>query len=186
MKLLIASDIHGLAEYCEKLTEVFEREQPERLLLLGDVLTGGPHAQTPVGPQALRTAELLNGIGDKVLCVYGNCDGTVDQPLLNFPLMEDYRSIYLEKADATVYATHGHRRGPNNVPPSLLPGDILLCGHTHVPAWQKLPGGVWYFNPGSVSLPRGGSPHSYMLMTDTEALWCDLLNGSCYHSRSLV
>lgn len=42
MKLLIASDIHGSAYWCEKLLALHRREQPERLLLLGDVLYHGP------------------------------------------------------------------------------------------------------------------------------------------------
>ena len=38
MKLLIASDIHGSAYYCEKLIEAYKNEKADRLLLLGDIL----------------------------------------------------------------------------------------------------------------------------------------------------
>ena len=34
-KLMIASDIHGSAYYCRKMLEAFDREQADRLLLLG-------------------------------------------------------------------------------------------------------------------------------------------------------
>ena len=37
MKLMIASDIHGSAHYCEKLLEAYKKEGAERLLLLGDL-----------------------------------------------------------------------------------------------------------------------------------------------------
>ena len=42
MKLMIASDIHGSAYYCEKMVEAYKREQADRLLLLGDILYHGP------------------------------------------------------------------------------------------------------------------------------------------------
>ena len=184
MKLMIASDIHGSALYCEKLVEAFKREQPNRLLLLGDILYHGPRNALPEDYECMKTAELLNGIKDSILCVRGNCDAEVDQMVLDFPIMEDYRTFYFEKTDTTVYATHGHHYGPNNVPPGLHAGDILLCGHTHIPAWLPLPGGIWYFNPGSTSIPKGGSAHSYMMVTDNEALWIDF-EGSCYYHRRL-
>lgn len=37
IKLMIASDIHGSAYYCKKMLEAFDREQADRLLLLGDI-----------------------------------------------------------------------------------------------------------------------------------------------------
>ena len=42
MKLLIASDLHGSAHYCEKLLARIEAEQPDKILLLGDLLYHGP------------------------------------------------------------------------------------------------------------------------------------------------
>ena len=42
MKLMIASDIHGSAYYCRKMLAAYEREQADRLLLLGDILYHGP------------------------------------------------------------------------------------------------------------------------------------------------
>ena len=38
--------------------------------------------------------------------------------------------------------------------PPLAPGDILLHGHTHVPAWTDFGQGNLYLNPGSVSIPK--------------------------------
>ena len=42
-------------------------------------------------------------------------------------------------------------------------GDILLNGHTHVPAFCDK-GDFFYMNPGSVSIPKEGSHHQYILM----------------------
>ena len=49
MKWMIASDIHGSEYYCEKLLEAYERENAERLLLLGDILYHGPRNALPKG-----------------------------------------------------------------------------------------------------------------------------------------
>ena len=38
MKLMIASDLHGSAYFVKKLIERVEAEQPDKLLLLGDLL----------------------------------------------------------------------------------------------------------------------------------------------------
>ena len=35
MKLMIASDIHGSAFYCEQMIEAYKREGADKLLLLG-------------------------------------------------------------------------------------------------------------------------------------------------------
>ena len=42
MKLMIASDIHGSAYYCRKMLAAYEREQADRLLLLGTSSTMAP------------------------------------------------------------------------------------------------------------------------------------------------
>ena len=47
MKLLIASDIHGSAEYCRKLIKAAEREEATKVLLLGDILYHGPRNDLP-------------------------------------------------------------------------------------------------------------------------------------------
>ncbi len=183
MKILVASDLHGSALYTNMLFAFFEQERPDSLLLLGDLLYHGPRNALPEDYETMKTADLLNRYKDSILCVQGNCDAEVDQCVLDFPIFESYRS--LEIGSTRVYATHGHKYGPHNVPPMLGAGDILLCGHTHVPAWDRLPYGVRYFNPGSVSIPKGGSCHSCMILTDEEALWIDLTGGNLYHSERI-
>ena len=47
MKWMIASDLHGSAYYTRLLLEAMDREQPDRLLLLGDLLYHGPGTICP-------------------------------------------------------------------------------------------------------------------------------------------
>lgn len=180
MKLLIASDLHGSAHYCEKLLERIEAEQPDKILLLGDLLYHGPRNDLPQGYAPKEVIAQLSGVKDKVFCVRGNCEAEVDQMVLPFPVLADY--CLLEQKGRVIFATHGHHYNLEN-PPLLQPGDVLLHGHTHIPAKDNSLG-FWYLNPGSVSIPKENSPHSYMTLEDGQFLWKDL-DGAVYDSLAL-
>lgn len=180
MKWMIASDIHGSAAYCEKLLAAFGREQADRLLLLGDLLYHGPRNDWPQGYAPKEVIAQLSGVKDKVFCVRGNCEAEVDQMVLPFPVLADY--CLLEQKGRVIFATHGHHYNLEN-PPLLQPGDVLLHGHTHIPAKDNSLG-FWYLNPGSVSIPKENSPHSYMTLEDGQFLWKDL-DGAVYDSLAL-
>ena len=180
MKWMIASDIHGSAACCEKLLAAFGREQADRLLLLGDLLYHGPRNDLPQGYAPKEVIAQLSGVKDKVFCVRGNCEAEVDQMVLPFPVLAD--CCLLEQKGRVIFATHGHHYHLEN-PPLLQPGDVLLHGHTHIPAKDNSLG-FWYLNPGSVSIPKENSPHSYMTLEDGQFLWKDL-DGAVYDSLAL-
>ena len=180
MKLMIASDIHGSAYYCKELLSAFERENADKLLLLGDILYHGPRNDLPLEYAPKEVIAMLNGIKGKLLCVRGNCDTEVDQMVLDFPVLADYCVLWTE--DRMIYATHGHVYNEDKLPP-LQAGDILLHGHTHVPKCTQHENYL-YINPGSVSIPKEGSPHSYMILENGLLLWKDL-NGNPYMEHRL-
>ena len=163
MKLMFASDIHGSAYYAERLRESYFQEKADKLILLGDLLYHGPRNDLPKEYAPKRVIEILNGMKSELLCVRGNCDTEVDQMVLEFPILADYAILYLD--GKMVYMTHGHHQNPQN-PPMLKDGDILMNGHTHVSAQEWIQtdfGGFTYLNPGSVSIPKNGTGHSYMI-----------------------
>lgn len=180
MKYMIASDIHGSAYFCRQMLEAFQREQADRLILLGDLLYHGPRNDLPKEYAPKEVIAMLNEQKDAVLCVRGNCDTEVDQMVLEFPILAEY--CLLDVDGQVIYATHGHKQNPQN-PPMLKAGDILLNGHTHVPKreiFQTERGTqCLYMNPGSVSIPKEGSAHSYMILEDGLFEWKDL-DGRCY------
>ena len=178
MKIMIASDIHGSAYYCKKMIETFENEKASRLLLLGDILYHGPRNDLPKDYAPKEVIAMLNPLKDKIFCVRGNCDTEVDQMVLNFPVLADYSIIPLE--DRLIYATHGHIYNEQNLPP-ICKGDILLNGHTHVPKCTVHEDYI-YMNPGSVSIPKENSAHSYMILEDGKFLWKNLENRETYNS----
>lgn len=63
MKLMIASDLHGSAFYCRQLLAAMEREQPDKLLLLGDILYHGPRNDLPEGYAPKEVIAMLNPCG---------------------------------------------------------------------------------------------------------------------------
>ena len=180
MKLLIASDIHGSARFCRDLLAAWDREQPDRVLLLGDLLYHGPRNDLPEQYAPKEVLALLNARKQDLLCVRGNCDTEVDQMVLDFPILADYALLLWE--GLRLYATHGHVYNASSLPP-LQPGDILVHGHTHIPAWDQVEG-RWILNPGSVSIPKENTPHSYMVLEGGVFLWKSL-GGEIYHSLSL-
>ena len=155
MKLMIASDIHGSAYYCLEMLDAMKKECPDRLLLLGDILYHGPRNDLPLEYEPKKVIKMLNEVKEKLFCVRGNCDTEVDQMVLDFPIMADYAVIPC--GNRIIYATHGHH---HNV-------------MTPIP-----------INPGSVSIPKENSAHSYMILEDGLAKWKNLY-GEVYHELML-
>ena len=102
--------------------------------------------------------------------------------VLEFPVLADY--CVLPAGETLIYATHGHIYNLKNLPP-LAERDILLHGHTHVPAWTEFGQGNVYLNPGSLSIPKENSPHSYMTLEDGVFYWKNVDTGEIYHTRVL-
>lgn len=159
MKLLIASDLHGSAYYCQKLLERVEAEQPDKILLLGDLLYHGPRNDLPRGYAPKEVIPMLNSLKEKIIAVRGNCDAEVDQMVLEFPMMADYTTLWLGKGKS-LFATHGHLFSPEQRA-ALPPHSAFVFGHIHEKHahWQ---GDTLILNPGSVALPKDGS-NSYMM-----------------------
>lgn len=178
MKYFIASDIHGSAYYCEKMLEAFKKENADKLILLGDIMYHGPRNNLPKDYAPKQVGSMFNAIKNKLLCVRGNCDSEVDQMVLDFPIMADYGILSVNGRG--IYFTHGHNHNLDKLPP-LSDGDILLHGHTHIPAWQGFGNNNLYLNPGSVSLPKENTPHGYMTIDENKINWKNL-DGEIYHT----
>ena len=180
MKLMIASDLHGSAYYCKKLVEAYSKESPNKLLLLGDLLYHGPRNDLPLEYAPKQVIEMLNPLAANLLCVRGNCEAEVDQMVLKVPVMADY--AYLSVNGIDIFATHGHLHGEQN-PPPLQNGTLLLCGHTHVPAFVPY-NGYTYVNPGSLSIPKENSHHSYLILEDRTLTW-KTVDGEAYRTETI-
>lgn len=167
MKLLIASDIHGSAYYCDKLIDAYNKENPDKLVILGDILYHGPRNDLPKDYAPKKVIPSLNALKDKIICVRGNCDAEVDQMVLEFPIMADYQEIIVD--GIRLFLTHGHVFNEDKFPP-VSNGDIVIHGHTHVPRCDEV-NGVMFLNPGSTSIPKENSLHGYMVYENKTFIW---------------
>lgn len=179
MKLFIASDIHGSEYYCRKMLDKFESGQYDKLILLGDILYHGPRNALPGRYNPKGVIEMLNNISDKILCVRGNCDTEVDQMVLDFPIMAEYAYVF---ADGTyMFLTHGH-----SIPCTAKQrGNIVISGHTHVPKCEENAEFV-HLNPGSVSIPKENSPHSFLTFDKGVFEWHDIESGEIYKRYEII
>lgn len=163
MKLIIASDIHGSAYWCRRLCDEIEKENPDQILLLGDLLYHGPRNDLPKDYAPKQVIPMLSALKDRIIAVRGNCEAEVDQMVLPFPCMSESAQLM---ADGTrFFLTHGHHFDPEHLPP-LPEGSIFLSGHTHVKL-DKTVDGIRCLNPGSVSIPKDGS-HSFLIWENKE------------------
>ena len=150
MKLLIASDIHGSAYYCEKLMKQIEKHKPEKLILLGDLLYHGPRNDLPRDYAPKQVIPMLSAYQDIIVAVRGNCEAEVDQMVLPFPCMANFAQLDVD--GVRFQLTHGHHDSPDHLPP-LEEGSVFLSGHTHVKL-DVVRDGIRCLNPGSVSIPK--------------------------------
>lgn len=165
MKIMFASDIHGDSVCTQAMWDIFDKEKAEKLILLGDLLYHGPRNDLPAHYAPKEVIRLLNDRKESLCCVRGNCDGEVDQMVLEFPILSD--SLLMFDRGHCFFITHGHHHN-TQTPPPLSKGDILIHGHTHVPAVIPFGDGNVYLNPGSVTLPKENFPRSYMIYEDGE------------------
>lgn len=162
MKILIISDIHGSGYYAEKIKEINEREKPQKIILLGDLYYHGPRNQLSQEYQPMKVADVLNSLNDKLLVVKGNCDSEVDEDISEFEF-QDY--ILLEVNGKRFYFTHGHKYNMEKIPYEDF--DIMIYGHIHQGFIQEKEGYI-FANPGSISLPKCNTEHSYLILQENE------------------
>ncbi|MHA7846089.1 phosphodiesterase [Serratia sp. D1N4] len=182
MKLMFASDLHGSLSATEKILELFEQNHADWLILLGDLLNHGPRNALPDAYQPAQVAEQLNLYRHKIIAVRGNCDSEVDQMLLSFPITAPFQHVLLP--NRRLFLTHGHLYHPGLLPP-LSQGDVLVYGHTHLPQAERQ-GDIYCFNPGSVSIPKGGFPASYGILEHDILRVVDLHGGKAVAELALT
>lgn len=162
MRFLIASDLHGSLKSLQFLLEKAHELKPDRLILLGDLVYHGPRNPLPASYDTITLLDQIHSINNlscAITAVRGNCDGEVDMGLLPFHIAED---AWLDVDNLHIYASHGHRIP--ELPPikNMKKGTVILRGHTHIPRGETV-AGLHFWNPGSLSLPKGGFSPTYGL-----------------------
>ena len=167
MKYLVISDIHGSGYYANKIKEIYNRENPDKLILLGDLYYHGPRNPLTEQYNPMEVSDILNGFKDIILCTRGNCDADVDEMISEFKF-ED--TIKMEIGRKRFLFTHGHKFNEDNIPENI---DVLVYGHFHT-GFIKEKNGVLCVNSGSISLPKNNTKNSYLIIDEQSIILKDL------------
>ena len=162
MKIMLASDLHGSSYYAKKVVELFNKEQAEKLILLGDIYNHGPRNPLPKDYAPQEVASLLNAIKDKLIVVKGNCDSEVDTLLSEFDFINH---LCLMVEGKSILCTHGHVYNKDCLPKTKY--DAIIYGHFHTGFIEKKED-ITFINAGSVSLPKNNTPSSYLIIEGTK------------------
>lgn len=167
MKYLVVSDIHGSLYYTNKIIEIYKKENPDKIVLLGDLYYHGPRNPLTKEYNPMEVSNILNSMKDIILCTKGNCDAEVDEMVSEFKF-ED--SIELEVSGLKILFTHGHKYNIDNIPQNI---DVLVYGHFHT-GFIKEKDGIICVNTGSISLPKDDTSNSYLIIDDNQIILKDI------------
>lgn len=167
MKYLVISDIHGSKYYANKINEIYQKENPDKIILLGDLYYHGPRNSLTKEYNPMEVAKILNNLKEKILCVKGNCDAEVDEMISDFKFNDN---IYMNNKGLKFLFTHGHKYNINNIPDNV---DVLIYGHLHT-GFIKEKDGVIYVNSGSISLPKNDTKNSYLIIDENKIILKDI------------
>ena len=169
MKILIASDIHGSRIYAQRVVDLMAEEGAAQLVLLGDIYNHGPRNPLPDGYDPMGVAAILNAQVGRLTVIKGNCDSDVDTLISDFEFVSEG---VLFVGGKKIFLQHGDRFSIDALPKNC--GDAFLYGHYHTGFIERR-GGVLVANCGSVSLPKNGTPRSYLLLAGAHLALKDLV-----------
>ena len=171
MNIIVISDIHGSNYYMNKMRERIEIENPDKIILLGDLYYHGPRNPLTDEYNPSEVAKTLNSFKDKIIAVKGNCDAEVDQMISEFKINDEYITNLNGKI---FYFTHGHKFNIDNLPEEQF--DVLVYGHFHT-GFIKQKDNKIFVNSGSISLPKNDTKNSY-LSIDNENIYLKDIEGN--------
>lgn len=177
MKILIASDLHGSKYYAEKIIERYNLEGAEKLVFLGDIYNHGPRNPLPKEYAPMEVAKILNANKENLIVIKGNCDSEVDTMISEFDFISDTVII---SGGKTVFLTHGHIYNKDKMPKTKF--DAVIYGHFHTGFIED--GETIIANAGSLSLPKGGTKESYLIL-EKDVLTLKDINGEIIKQTKL-
>ena len=167
MKYLVVSDIHGSSYYANKINEIYKKENPDKVILLGDLYYHGPRNPLPKDYNPMEVSKILNDLKQSIQCTKGNCDAEVDEMISEFEFTDN---VELNISGLKFFFTHGHKYNIDNIPENV---NVLVYGHFHT-GFIKEKDGVICINSGSISLPKDNTKNSYLIIDDKKIFLKDI------------
>jgi len=168
MKILFFSDIHGIKTNLNKIEEVINHGDFDKIVILGDLYYNGFDENPEFDNQFVY--EFLIKYQNKLIVTKGNCDSDVDIKASDFPIV----NLGLINDGIDIYITHGNEYSYNRNRKFNRKG-ILVYGHEHVPYIRKKDEMI-YICVGSISLPRNDVGPTYMIYEDKKFVIYDIDN----------
>lgn len=189
MKLLLISDVHA---NLPALDAVLNHLTYDKVLFMGDAVDYGPFpfevysrlhqirairvlgdhdASASLGVKSHYTPEMMRASDlTRNLITLRRMPKRALQALGK----KGHRRMFLEYGGLRILMVHGspkdelyqyvsREEASNLVEPNM---DLIVLGHTHVP-YEVKNESSWVVNPGSVGMPRDGSPHASCAILDT-------------------
>ena len=176
MKVIIASDIHGNLKYTKKFEELIQKENPDKIILLGDLYYHGPRNSLPEEYNSMAVCNILNKYADIIIGVRGNCDAEVDNMISNFDISKDYDEIILD--GIKFYITHGHLFDKLDY---IIKDDYVFYGHTHIYDISNKT-----INPGSVGIPKVNKEHTVIIYENKKLNLINLDDFSIINAKEVI
>lgn len=173
MKLFIFSDIHGIVSNLEILKESIEKEQPNKIIVLGDLYYTGPTYNGNAEVSSFKVHEFLQSLGNKLVAVKGNCDSPVDEKASDFLMCGSLMPVF--DGDVELIFTHGNEYSLKKNS-KVSSGCVLVYGHEHIP-YIKHENDSTFVCVGSVSLPKEDNPPTYAIYENKYICIKSLLSG---------
>lgn len=158
MKILFFSDIHGIKKNLRKLDRAIDKENPDKIVVLGDLYYQGFSDVVKGMFDNKAVYEFLRSYNNKLIVLKGNCDSDADIEKCELPIYDDLTLINTDGID--IYLTHGNNYNYDNN--SFQEKGILVYGHDHIP-YIRVKKDITYICVGSISLPRNEFGSTYMI-----------------------
>ena len=152
MKILFFSDVHGITDNLNVIEKEIVNNKIDKIVCLGDLYYAGPTYNNIYNVSSKDVHDFLSKYQDRLICMKGNCDSSVDIKASDFPISDGISLICVDGLD--IYLTHGNEYSYDNNRKFNRKG-ILVYGHEHIP-YIKHDNDMTYINVGSISLPRNG------------------------------
>lgn len=162
MKILFFSDIHGIYDNLKYIKELDNKQKFDKIVVLGDLYYAGPTYDGLKQIRSKEVKEFLLDYQERLICLQGNCDSSVDIKSSDFPICTNLSLICVDGLD--IYLTHGNEYNIENDRKFQRKG-ILVYGHEHYPFIEKK-NDMTFINVGSISLPKKDSEASYGIYFD--------------------
>jgi putative phosphoesterase len=151
MKIMFISDIHGSKANLKKIREIYDREEADIIIILGDLFLSTSSTD--------EIEKIINTFPNKVV-IKGNNDSVTDIFRSTLSFLDEYCFTAFDKK---FFCTHGNVYNITRLPKKKF--DVLVYGHTHNGMLIR-DGERYYINPGSISYPRNGALCSYIVIDE--------------------